>query len=131
MKKSIFIAVFAAFFITSCGPKVVGTWNIDRYEVKNQQGRDYTARNAGEIEIRKNGTGERRLDYTVFRSREADTEAFSWTKTDDYITIRGTDGSEDSEFNKTWIMMTNKRKKQLWKSTDGSNTVQILEMSKK
>lgn len=131
MKKSILIVFCALLFMTSCGPKIVGTWNIDRYEVKDQKGQDFTAKNIGEITLQKNKTGEKNINYTVFRNEIIDAQSFKWKLDDNYLTIMGTDPQDNSQFNKTWIITTNKRKKQLWKSTDGSDIVQILELSKK
>jgi hypothetical protein len=38
--------------------------------------------------------------------------------------------SDNSDFSKTWILIENSKKKQLWKATDGGNQVQILELKK-
>ncbi len=32
---------------------------------------------------------------------------------------------------KTWIVVVNKRKHQIWKSTDGTNIIHVLELVKK
>lgn len=131
MKKILFIAA-VVLSITSCSPKLVGTWNIDRYEVDNQKGQNFTTRNAGELTINKNGTGEKNVQYNMFQNQFSDLQSFRWNmQGDDAITITSTNSSEKSDFDKTWIMITNTKKKQLWKSTDGQNTVQTLEMSKK
>lgn len=119
-------------FITSCSPKLVGTWNIDRYEVDNQKGQNFTTRNAGELTINKNGTGEKNVQYNMFQNEFNDFQSFRWNmQGDGIITITSTGSGEKSDFDKTWIMITNTKKKQLWKSTDGKETVQTLEMSKK
>lgn len=118
--------------ITSCSPKLVGTWNIDRYEVDDQKGQNFTTRNAGELTIKKNGTGEKNVQFNMLQNEFTDLQSFRWTmQGDDIISIRGTDSNAKSDFDKTWIMITNTKKKQLWKSTDGKNAVQTLEMSKK
>lgn len=132
MKKSLFIIAFAALVFTSCSPKLVGTWNVDRYEVDNQKGQNMTTRNAGEIVINKNGTGEKNINYNMFQNEFSDAEDFRWSmQGKDLITITSTNSYEKSDFDKTWIMVTNGKKKQVWKSTDGKNSVQILELSKK
>ncbi len=130
MKRIIFITALMLCF-TSCSPKLVGTWNIDRYEVDNQQGQNFTTRNAGELTIKKNGTGEKNVQYNMFQNEFSDMQSFRWNmQGEDIITITSTNSKEKSEFDKTWIMITNSKKKQVWKSTDGRNTVQTLEMSK-
>lgn len=132
MKKSIFIIAISALLITSCSPKLTGTWNVDRYEVDNQKGQNMTTRNAGEIIINKNGTGEKNINYNMFQNEFSDSQEFRWKmQGNDLITITSTNSYEKSDFDKTWIMVTNTKKKQLWKSTDGKNSVQILELSKK
>src|SRR5690606_35968273 len=133
MKKFFFIAAIMLCF-TSCSPKLIGTWNIDRYEVDNQQGQNFTTRNAGELTIKKNGTGEKNVQYNMFQNEFSDLESFRWNmQGDDIITITSskTSSGQRSEFDKTWIMLTNTKKKQLWRSTDGKNSVQTLEMTKK
>lgn len=131
MKKIFFITALM-LCITSCSPKLVGTWNIDRYEVDNQKGQNFTTRNAGELTIKKNGTGEKNVQYNMFQNEFSDLQSFRWNmQGDDIITITSTDSYEKSDFDKTWIMVTNTKKKQVWKSTDGKNAVQTLEMSKK
>lgn len=132
MKKSLFVFAICAFFLTSCGKSIVGNWNVDRYEVDNLKGQNYTARNAGEIRINKGGTGEMDLQYNMFQSNVTDVRNFRWNRpNEDLMTITSTDSYEQSDFDKTWIIVTDKKKKQVWKSTDGSNTVQTLELTKK
>ncbi|MDT0643292.1 hypothetical protein RM553_10670 [Zunongwangia sp. F363] len=132
MKKVLFIGIFCSMLIMSCSPNVVGTWNIDRYEVDNQKGQNFTTRNAGELVINKNGTGEKNVEYNMFQNEFSDAQDFRWTmQGDDLITITSTNSYENSDFDKTWIMVTNKKKEQVWKSTDGKNSVQVLELSKK
>lgn len=119
--------------VTSCSPKIVGTWNIDRYEVDNQQGQNFSTRNAGALTIKKNGTGEKNVQYNMFQNEFSDMESFRWNMQGEgiiTITSSSTSSGQRSEFDKTWIMVTNTNKKQLWRSTDGRNSVQTLEMSK-
>ncbi|HSP83733.1 MAG TPA: hypothetical protein VLN72_08365 [Gillisia sp.] len=131
MRKLLFIAAIAIFF-TGCSPKLVGTWNIDKYEVDNQKGQNFTTRNAGELVLKKNGTGSKNVEYNMFQNEFSDLQDFRWSmQGENIININSTDSRQKSEFDKTWIMVTNTKKKQVWKSTDGKNTVQILEMSKR
>tara|TARA_R100001369_G_scaffold20091_1_gene36711 strand:- start:212229 stop:212630 length:402 start_codon:yes stop_codon:yes gene_type:complete len=132
MKKSLLIIAISTLLITSCSPKLAGTWNVDRYEVDNQKGQNITTKNAGEIVINKNGTGEKNINYNMFQNEFSDLQEFRWSmQGDDLITITSTNSYKKSDFDKTWIMITNSKKKQVWKSTDGKNSVQILELSKK
>ncbi len=131
--KKIFIITAIMLIVTSCSPKIIGTWNIDRYEVDNQQGQNHTTRNAGVLTIKKNGTGEKNVQYNMFQNEFNDRDTFRWNmQGDDIITLSSSQSGpgQRSEFDKTWIMVTNTKKKQVWKSTDGRNSVQTLEMSK-
>ena len=130
MRKLIFIAI-AAISFTSCSPKLVGTWNIDKYEINDQKGQKAVLKNAGEITLKKNGTGEKNVSYSIFSNDYSDIQPFKWNLEETNLTITGSNPKEESDFNKTWIVITNKSKKQVWKSTDGSTTVQVLELSKK
>lgn len=74
-----------------------------------------------------NGSGEKNLNYSVLGIQRDDKLPFKWTWNDGkYISIE----SNGSDFSKTWIIMTNKKKYQKWKSTDGTNNVQIIELKK-
>lgn len=131
MKNLLFVAALA-LILSSCSQKLVGTWNVDRYEVDNQKGQNFTTRNAGELTLKKNGTGEKNVNYNMFQNEFSDVQSFRWSmQGDDVITIRSTDSYEKSDFDKTWIITTNTKKKQVWRSTDGKNAVQTLELSKK
>lgn len=131
MKNILFVAALA-LILSSCSQKIVGTWNVDRYEVDNQKGQNFTTRNAGELTINKNGTGEKNVSYNMFQNEFSDLQSFRWNlQGDDVITIRSTDSYKKSDFDKTWIITTNTKKKQIWRSTDGKNAVQTLELSKK
>lgn len=131
MKKSLFIVALFAFMATSCGKKIVGTWNVDTYEVNNQKGQTMNTRNAGEIVIKKNGTGIKDLQYSMFQNEFNDVQEFRWEMPEEnIINITSTNSYKRSDFDKTWIIVTNDKKRQVWKSTDGSNTVQTLILTK-
>lgn len=130
MKKSLFIMAFCALFITSCSPKMTGTWNVDRYVVDNQQGRTMNTTNAGQIKINKNGTGEKDLSYNMFQTNFSDTQSFNWKMPSEDIITLTSSNNRDSDLDKTWIIVTKDKKRQVWRSTDGKNTIQTLELSK-
>ncbi len=113
--------------LTSCSHRLVGSWTIQRYEssTAGQQGAVFT--NIGTMQFYKNGTGEKKVSYSILDNPYYDNNPFQWALGDDKIvTIVG----NNSEFSKTWIMITNKRKYQKWKSTDGANKIQTLELIK-
>jgi len=131
MRKSLIMAAVCVLFFTSCSQNIVGVWNIDQYKINDQKGQKVSLKNAGEITLNKNGTGEKNVKYSIFSNDYSDIQPFKWNLEETNLTIIGSNPKEDSDFNKTWILITNKNKKQVWKSTDGSTTVQVLELSKK
>lgn len=131
MKKLLFITAFCAFFVTSCSPKMTGTWNVDRYVVDNQQGRTMNTTNAGQIKLNKNGTGEKDLSYNMFQTEFSDSQSFRWTMPGEDIITLTSSNNRDSDLDKTWIIVSQKKNKQVWRATDGKNTIQTLELSKK
>ena len=121
-----FTGLLAVFFLASCSPKLTGTWNVKNFETITPGERTVTLSNIGTIRFNKNGTGEKNLNYSVLGIRYEDKLPFKWTISEEkYVSIE----SEGSEFSKTWIIMTNKKKVQKWQSTDG-NKVQVIELMK-
>lgn len=119
--------VFAATALTSCSSRLVGTWDVQRYETVTPGSQGVSLRNIGTIHFKGNGTGTKNLDYTVLGITRDDKAAFKWSWSEGkYVSITG----DDSVFSKTWIIIENKKKYQKWKSTDGTNHIQILELRK-
>lgn len=129
--KNATIILLLSLAVTSCTPKIVGSWNIDRYEIDNYKGENLSARNAGDIQINKNGTGQKNLSIKFFDRQSGQSESFRWDYKDQILRIYDVDSRQSSDFAKSWIVTTNKKKKQVWKSTDGSNSIQIIELSRK
>lgn len=116
--------------LASCSPRIVNTWNIDKYKVTDSNGKSMTSENIGTITFKKNGEGEKKLHYNLFQDDYSDSSPFEWNLYDDYIVLKNTNRKEDSNFNKTWIIIEDSSKKQVWKSTDGKNMVQVIELSR-
>lgn len=125
--KSVVFIVFCLLFLSSCSHKLVGTWNVDKYERVTPGEQGITLSNIGTMTFNKDNTGQKQLDYTVLGIEQSDSASFTWSTTDNYITIEG----GDSEISKTWIYLENKSTLQKWKSTDGQNNVQTLLLVKK
>lgn len=123
------IIIFCLVF-TSCSPKIVGNWNVDRYEIDNYEGKNLTARNAGEITLNKNGTGTKNLSIEMFNNDPNEPDRFRWELKDNILRIYDPNSKERTDFAKSWIIVTNRNNKQVWKSTDGSNSIQVIELSK-
>jgi hypothetical protein len=122
------IIMFAAMMLVSCSQKLkpAGTWNITRYEIIERGNRTVSVNNIGTITFRKNGAGEKNINYTVGGKTKTDNSDFGWYVTGPYIGIE----SPHSEFSKTWIIVTNKKKEQKWQSKDEANRVRLLELKK-
>ncbi len=119
--------VIATAMLSSCAPRIVGTWNVQRYETVTPGQQSVSLSNIGTMKFKKNGEGEKKLEYSVLGVNRTDEMPFKWVQSDDsYIAIE----SPNSDFSKTWIILENKKKYQKWKSTDGSTNVQILELKK-
>ena len=132
MKKSIIyiaVFVFAIPLLTSCSHRLVGTWNVDTYEATTQDVQSIKLNNIGTMTFKSNGSGEKNLNYEVFQIQREDNLPFRWVASELFVTL---DGEKDkSEFIKTWIIVEDKRNFQKWRSTDGQNQVQTLELTKK
>lgn len=122
-----FSAIMFVSFMASCSPKMVGTWTVQRFETTQPGKPGVALSNIGTIQFNKNGTGEKNIHYTALGTTFEDQKPFKWSSNDGkYMTIDG----EGSEFSKTWIIMTDKKKFQKWKTTDGTNNIQIIELVK-
>ncbi|MGN0001866.1 MAG: hypothetical protein ACI35V_00395 [Sphingobacterium composti] len=119
--------LISATLLTSCSQRLVGTWTVQRYETTSPGQQGVALSNIGTLKFKSNGTGEKNLDYTVLGINRQDKLPFKWSWSDgEYVSIE----SDSSDFSKTWIIMTNKKKYQKWKSTDGANNIQIIELKK-
>ena len=125
MNKHLLIFLISTLF-TSCSPKIMGTWTVKKYQRVTPGEQSTTLSNIGTMTFDKDNTGSKQLDYTVLGIEQSDSAPFKWSATEKYITIEG----DDSEISKTWIYLENKNKFQKWKSTDGENNVQTLELIK-
>ncbi|MDO5608325.1 MAG: hypothetical protein Q4G08_07725 [Capnocytophaga sp.] len=119
--------MITTFLLTSCSHRMVGTWTVQRYETTAPGEQAVSLSNIGTMTFKRNGSGEKNLNYSVLSIQRDDQQPFRWSwDNDQYITIEG----KGSELAKTWIIMENKRKSQKWKSTDGGNRIQTLELKK-
>ena len=126
MKTNFTLALVVILFLTSCSEKIVGTWNVQNFETIKPGEQNISLNNIGTITFNKNNTGEKSLYYNVLGVETKDDVPFKWSLNEPYITIE----SENSSIAKTWILIENNRKSQKWKSTDGSNEIQTLELTK-
>ncbi|TLP75418.1 hypothetical protein [Maribacter sp. ACAM166] len=114
------------FALSSCSPRLVGTWTVQKYQRATPGELGMSVSNVGRITFEKNGTGTKNLDYSLLGVSNKDATPFNWIATEEFITIEG----DNSELSKTWIFIENKNDYQKWQSTDGANNIQSLELSK-
>ncbi|HET8737939.1 MAG TPA: hypothetical protein VFM69_15205 [Pricia sp.] len=128
MKIKFFLLSFIVLLLllSSCAHKLVGTWKIKKYESVSDGDKGISVQNIGSISFDKDGTGQKEMNYRVLGMEKDDSTPFQWNATENYITIE----SADSDLSKTWLFLENKKKSQVWKSTDGKNQVQTLELVK-
>lgn len=123
------LALFILFvvFMSSCSHRLIGSWRVERYETQTIGQQSSVLTNIGTMTFKKNGTGDQNLSYSILGASRNDVIPFTWDWNDGrYVTIH----SDGTIFGKTWIIMENKRKFQRWKSTDGSNNIQTIELRK-
>jgi len=116
--------LFIGVTLSSCSDRIVGTWNIQKYETTTPEKQDVSLKNIGTMTFHKSGKGEKNISYTIFESLKEDKSSFQWKRSEKFITLDGL----ASEFSKIWIVMTDESKFQKWQSTDSNNQVQILEL---
>jgi hypothetical protein len=128
MNKLFLIGSFGALFtgFTACSPRPVGNWNVKRFEVINQGESGLIINNIGSIEFNRNGTGEKDIQYSILGITKFDNLTFEWVRHGNTVTISG----NNTDFAKSWIIVRDKRRFQQWKSTDGANTIQIIELAR-
>lgn len=124
--KNLMILLFSVFLFTSCSNKLVGEWNVSKYQTTTLDQEEITLTNIGTMTFKSNNEGEKNLDYKVLGITKKDNVPFTWKATEKYITIE----SENSDFAKIWVILESKGKSQIWKSTNGTNEVQTLELTK-
>ena len=128
MRKLIYLGSLAALLtgFTACSPRPVGNWNVQRFEVIKQGESGLTINNVGSMEFKRNGTGEKNIQYSILGITKFDNLPFEWTRHGNSVTISG----NNTDFAKSWIIVRDKRRFQQWKSTDGANTIQIIELAR-
>ncbi|MEI6822886.1 MAG: hypothetical protein WCL51_13205 [Bacteroidota bacterium] len=126
--KLIFITLFITLaMLTSCSNKIIGTWIIQRYDIAKPEQKSVSFYNIGIMRFEEDGTGSNNTIYDIAGVKIIDRLPFKWKSTKNNITII----SKGSEFSRTWILLENKRRSQKWESTNDSNQVQTLILTKR
>ena len=103
-----------------------GQWQITKYNVVDTRSSGQESESLGTITFNKNHTGEVDLKNIFTQNRRTGVRKIEWSNTENSVTIHG----EDAELAKAWIVITNKGNLQLWKSTDGYNRIQEIELKR-
>jgi hypothetical protein len=133
--KPVLLAAFAVLLLGLSGcasatkdfsKRLRGTWQIVNYNVERPEARSAApAPDYGSITFNKDYSGS--LDnssiFDNLSSRQGQYR-FRWSNTENIVVIKG----EGSGVSKSWIVVTNKKDQQVWKSTDGANKVSTLEL---
>lgn len=122
------VSVIALLWIlSSCSNDLIHTWNIDRYEIQREDGKNTGYDNIGTLTFNKDGSGSN--NYSIIEIDYTDKSSFQWRKDDGFIRIKSAENGQ-SRFSKAWIIVKDDTKKQIWKSTDGKQQVQTLVLSR-
>lgn len=113
--------------LASCSKGITGTWKIVNYEERSTGESTASLTNIGTITFNKDGSGSKEISYSIMGIPIEDKLPFTWKQEGNTVTITG---DEESEFAKAWIVMEAKRKSQIWKSTDGTDEVHRLTLTK-
>ena len=127
MKLLILVLLITGVVLSSCSHRLVGTWNIQKFETSTHDQEGVSLNNIGSITFKGNGSGVKSLNYSVLGITRDDSLPFTWKVSEHMITIEG----ENSSLAKSWLQIVDRKNFQQWKSTDGSNEVQILELMRK
>ncbi|MDE3124712.1 MAG: lipocalin family protein [Bacteroidota bacterium] len=118
----------ATLLLSACGlqQRLTGTWNIVKFQETNISQQNAEASNVGTIQFKKDGSGVKSLSYSILGNQTNDQKPFTWTINGQNITLN----SDNAQFPKSWIIVTNKPKYQVWKTTDGQGNIQKMELKK-
>ncbi len=136
MKNILFRLVFAATTISMLGAcasaskqfskRLEGNWEIVQYKTEIQQLQRTAFPPYRSITFMKKGRGRVSANNEYSDEKGGQGFDFEWTCTENTVTMRGF----DTDFARSWIVVENKKSSQVWKSTDGANGVQTLELRK-
>jgi hypothetical protein len=127
MKKTFASLLIISFLLSSCSHRLVGVWTVESYETVTNNNNSVKVSNIGTMSFRRNGNGEKNISYNVMGlPAKIDNLPFTWTANRRFVTLEG----RGSDFAKSWIIMNNRMRYQIWKTTDGGNVVTVLTLRK-
>jgi hypothetical protein len=104
--------------------RLTGTWEVASFN-ENSENSKTNLSNIGTVNFLKEGRGTKQLSFRL-RGDQTDNTPFTWSNTATTVTVQ----SDQSQFSKAWIIIQNKKKQQLWKSTNGKGGVQEVLLKK-
>lgn len=131
MKYIHLVLIGAALMLVSCSAqkklhnRLVGRWDVSNYQ-DSFEGSKTNLDNAGNIEFTGDNRGLKDISFRAMQNYR-DNAPFSWDNTGNTVTVHG----DQSEFAKSWIVTSNKKKKQVWKSTNGRGGIQQITLTKR
>lgn len=131
---TLLLIMIITLVFTSCSlqqrvaTNITTDWNIARFENRIADGRNIIMENAGSITFTRDGTGIQNLTTNLGNAGSfAPGTSFRWENTTNTVTIR----YSEFEPRKAWIIVENRRSRQLWYSTDSEGNVQVLELRRR
>lgn len=127
LKSKLPILLALPVIMASCSsPRMLGTWNISKFEVTRQDASNSSVTNAGVVTFMKGNQGVKNISLAPLGVQQADNTPFTWSQNAGTITVT----SDNSEFSKTWIVIKDSRKKQVWRSSESGKNVATIELTK-
>ncbi len=105
--------------------RLVGVWSVTRYEILYPSGQREETFNVGTVVFNRNGSGDNDMPILTRNVRTPESRRFSWKNTDQSVAIV----SENTFLAKAWIVVENRRTRQVWRSTT-NELVQTMELQK-
>jgi hypothetical protein len=136
MKRNWFLILMVSFFLfSSCSAekkltkRLIGEWNVAKYSEQFHAtgASEVTLTNIGTLTLKKNGTGDKQINFSIMSRVVSDTLNFNWKNTEDKVTLVG---NGESLFAKTWLVMSSKKNAQVWRSTDDEGNSQKMELKR-
>ncbi len=121
------LGIIAICALSSCAPKLVGTWTVHQYQATSPGANNVMLNNVGTINFAKDGTGSQQLNYSLLGIEKNNSTTFKWSwKEGDYVLMK----NDSTQAAKIWIISAGSSKTQELKSTDGQSTIQTLKLTK-
>ncbi|WGU68643.1 hypothetical protein QIU19_01245 [Capnocytophaga canimorsus] len=85
----LFLPLGLLLFLSSCSPKITGTWQVSRYETYTPEKQGVILSNIGTIKLDRDGSGEQHLTYSIFGVTHDEKSPLSWKRKGRRVVIGG------------------------------------------